>query len=170
MNPPRESQFASRNGSGTGEPGETLRLIANLPAPEGLEERVKIALQLKQETGHVLPWPMERMGTRTWTNNPWARSAAAAAIVFVVAGGSWSVYSRVQPALAPKAIVLPHVQSSGGFSNAGAMRTPQTLNGPQVKRPMAGATKHARTANAESHPAPGHQAHGKTHPAAKPAQ
>jgi hypothetical protein len=67
------------------------------------------------------------------------RSAAAAAIVFVVAGGGWGIYSRVQPALLSGARAVPvHVASPGaGFSSAGAMRTPQTLNGPVVPAPAA---------------------------------
>jgi hypothetical protein len=119
--------------------------------------------------GQVLPWPAQLMSARNWTNTPWARGAAAAAIVFVVAGGSWGVFSRVQPAPAPKAIALPHVQTSGGFSNAGAMRTPQTLSGPQVKRPVTGSTKQAQTPHAAGHPAVRQPARGKTHAAAKSA-
>jgi hypothetical protein len=30
---------------------------------------------------------------------------------------------------------MPHASASGGFSGAGAMRTPQTLNGPVVAHP-----------------------------------
>jgi hypothetical protein len=61
------------------------------------------------------------------------RSAAAAAIVFVVVGGGWGVYSRVQQPQAAKVITMPaRVAAPGGFSNAGAMRTPNTLNGPVV--------------------------------------
>lgn len=158
MNPPQGNHFASKNGPGSGDPGDTLRLIANLPPPEGLEERVKSKLRVKADADQVLPWPTDLMGGRNWSNNLWARGAAAAAIVFVVAGGSWGVYSRVQPASAPKAIALPHVQTSGGFSTAGAMRTPQTLNGPQVKRPATSATKKPQAASSGSKPAVRQQA------------
>jgi hypothetical protein len=62
------------------------------------------------------------------------RSAAAAAIVLVVAGGGWGIYTRVQPA---KGIAAPpHVAAPVGFSSSGAMRTPNTLNGPVVKHPV----------------------------------
>jgi len=169
MNSTRDDHFASKNGSGAGDPENTLRVIANLPAPQGLEERVKGALRMKSGTAQVLFWPTELMSGRGWTNNSWARGAAAAAIVFVVAGGSWGVFSRVQPAQTPKAIALPHVQTSGGFSNAGAMRTPQTLNGPQVKRPVTGATKHAQTSNGADHSALRHPTSGKTHAVRRPA-
>ncbi|MGB7546973.1 MAG: hypothetical protein WBM14_04420, partial [Terracidiphilus sp.] len=70
-----------------------------------------------------------------------ARGAAAAAIVFVVAGGGWGVYSRVQPAQATKVIAMPRVAAPSGFSSAGAMRTPQTLNGPVLAHPLSAATK-----------------------------
>jgi hypothetical protein len=61
------------------------------------------------------------------------RGAAAAAIVFVVAGGGWGIYSRVQPTPSARVIVMPvRTGVAGGFSNAGAMRTPQTLKGPVV--------------------------------------
>jgi hypothetical protein len=104
---------------------ETLRLIAHLPVPQGLEDRVHAALLSSPRRGRVLSWPaMPRLESN------WMRSAAAAAIVFVVAGGGWGIYSHVQQPQA-KVIVMPmHVAPQGGFSSAGAMRTPNTLNGP----------------------------------------
>jgi hypothetical protein len=66
----------------------------------------------------------------------WARTAAAAAIVFVVAGGGWAVYSRVQPAEPSRAIALPPVAAHGGFSSANAIRTPRTLNGTALAHPL----------------------------------
>lgn len=102
----------------------TLRLIAGLPAPEGLEDRVKARLQ--NAPGNVLHWPL----SGSWIQKTWARGAAAAAIVVVVAGGSWQVYSRVQPKQAQ--IAIPRVVGSGGFSSANAVRTPKTLDVPMV--------------------------------------
>jgi hypothetical protein len=64
------------------------------------------------------------------------RTAAAAAIVFVVAGGGWGVYTRVERGQPTRVIVMPpRVNSGGGFSGAGAMRTPETLPGPVVSQP-----------------------------------
>jgi hypothetical protein len=65
------------------------------------------------------------------------RTAAAAAIVFVVAGGGWGVYMRVeQQNQPPKVIVMPaRIPGAGGFSGAGAMRTPLTLPGPAAPQP-----------------------------------
>jgi hypothetical protein len=115
---------------------ETLRLLASLPAPDGLEERVETGLKAapRAATGkaRILRWPATRC-----LENSWARAAAAAAIVAVVVGGGWGICSLVQPSQPARAIAAPPrvVAPSGGFSNAGAMRTPQTLNGPIVAPP-----------------------------------
>ena len=111
------------NTSETGE--DTLRLIASLPAPTGLEDRVRAAMKSSQPSSRVLTWP-----TRLRPQSGWIRTAAAAAIVFVVAGGGWGVYTRVPQGHSAKVIVTPSAVSAGGFSSAGAMRTPQTLPGP----------------------------------------
>jgi hypothetical protein len=121
--------------AGTDVGTETLRLIARLPTPEGLEDRVHATLGSTSRQGRVLSWPAPR------ADSNWMRTAAAAAaIVAVVAGGGWGVYSRVERGQPAKALVLPpRVTVSGGFSSAGAMRTPQTLNGPVVARPVSAA-------------------------------
>ena len=109
---------------------ETLRLLAQLPVPEGLEERVEAGLRAAPHatTGkaRILRWPVALR-----LESAWARAAAAAAIFALMIGGGWGVYSRVQPVQPARAIAVPHAPG-GGFSNAGAMRTPQTLNGPIV--------------------------------------
>jgi hypothetical protein len=120
--------------AGVGEAEETLRLIAGLPAPEGLEDRVHLALAKAPRMGRILRWPLS--ASHDWMHGALARGAAAAAIVCVVAGGGWEVYSRVQPAPAPRVIVMPHVIAPGGFSSANAIRTPKTLNGPTLKHPI----------------------------------
>jgi hypothetical protein len=116
---------------------ETLRLIARLPSPEGLEGRVHAAVRVAQRRSRILAWPRALRA-----ESGWMRGAAAAAIVFVVAGGGWGVYTRVestqieqnQPA---KVIVMPaRMPIAGGFSGAGAMRTPLTLPGPAAPQPV----------------------------------
>jgi hypothetical protein len=114
----------------------TLRLIAQLPAPDGLAERVQASLRVPSQTApiraRILSWPTALQ--INFVASDWLRTAAAAAIVFVVVGGAWGVYSRIQPAQPSTAIAAPpRTGSQGGFSNAGAMRTPQTLNGPTVQ-------------------------------------
>jgi hypothetical protein len=134
--------------SGSDEFEETLRLLARLSAPEGLEERVQVGLRAASRTtlggARILPWLVALRLDYAWMQSSLARAAAAAAIVAVVVGGGWVVSSRVQPAQPAKAIVTPpHVSTQGGFSSAGAMRTPQTLNGPIVEPP---ATAHSAAA------------------------
>jgi hypothetical protein len=142
MNPPNHLS----NDSVPSAAEETLRLIANLPAPEGLEDRVHAALQAAPRTGRILQWPASLSSGSAWVRSTAMKGAAAAAIVCVVAGGGWQVYSRVQP---NKVIAMPaHVAAPGGFSNAGAMRTPQTLNGPVVKNPAAKAAHGKAAAHA----------------------
>jgi len=111
---------------------QTLRLIASLPAPGGIEERVHEILHKGAQTANVLPFQNAMTPNRPWMQGAWARGAAAAAIVCVVAGGGWSVYSRVQPVQTQKVVVLPRIARPGEFSNAGAMRTPHTLVGPSI--------------------------------------
>ena len=109
----------------------TLRLIAQLPAPLGLEDRVLAGLNSAPRSGRLLHWPGIMNPTASWM-----RGAAAAAIVFVVAGGGWGIYSRVHTAVPAKAVAMPpHVGAVSGFSSAGAMRTPQTLKGPVIAQP-----------------------------------
>jgi hypothetical protein len=130
----------SKDSGGGEEPGSaeaTLRLMARLPAPEGLEERVKAGLRNAPRRGRVLAWPgafSPAVG--------WQRAAAAAAIVFLVGGGGWGIYSRVQPGQPVHGIAAPRVAGPGQFSAGDAMRRPQTLVGPTV------------TAPAGTHPAP----------------
>jgi hypothetical protein len=117
---------------------ETLRMIARMPVPERLEERVKAGLQLAEKPGRVLGWPAERRGESVgvpggWMRAGWARGAAAAAIALVVVGGGWGIYARVEPAQSAKIVAMPAAKQNGAFSEAGAMRRPQTLVGPTVK-------------------------------------
>lgn len=110
----------------------TLRLIARLPAPKGIEDRVNSSLKNAPRGGRVLHWPAMMPPT-----GGWMRGAAAAAIVFVVTGGGWGVYTHVQPTQSARVIAMPRAGVGGGFSSAGAMRTPQTLNGTVVTNPVA---------------------------------
>ncbi|MDR3772774.1 MAG: hypothetical protein P4L26_05455 [Terracidiphilus sp.] len=132
------------NDSGVGEAEETLRLIARLPAPEGLEERVEAGLRsapgAARRGARVLAWPGAFSPAAGWL-----RAAAAAAIVFVVAGGGWGIYSRVQPSEPAHGIAGPQMAAPGGFSEGGAVRRPQTLVGPVVTVPAPPATTKPKT-------------------------
>jgi len=120
---------------------ETLRLIARMPAPEGLEERVKAGLQLAETPRRVLRWPMARSiedasAPGMWTRSSWVRGAVAAAIALVIVGGAWGIYTRVEPAQSAKAPASPQAQPAGTFSEAGAIRRPLTVAGPRVLQPV----------------------------------
>jgi hypothetical protein len=117
---------------------KTLHLVASLPAPEGLADRVQEGLK-QAHRGRLLEWPMALM-PGGWMSAPVLRGAAAAAIVCIVAGGGWRIYSHVQTPAAPTAhvVVMPaRVGTQGAFSNAGAMRTPDTLAKPVLTHSMA---------------------------------
>lgn len=119
---PSQNHHVTRGTADTAE--ETLRVISNLPAPEGLVDRVQTRLRTAPRSVRVLNWQ------RGFTPNAWSyanvvRGAAAAAIVCVVAGGGWQIYSHVQPAPTAKDIVMPAPAGpSRGFSTAGEVHTP----------------------------------------------
>ena len=105
----------------------TLRLIASLPAPQGLEGRIQAALKTAPRPARILQWP-----TALAPGSHWMRAAAAAAIVFVVAGGGWGIYARVQPGQPVHGIAGPNRAAPGSFSETGVVRRPLTLQGPAV--------------------------------------
>jgi hypothetical protein len=131
---PTNGSYPSGDGHATGGSGEeTLRLIARLPAPEGLENRVKAGLRSSPATGRMVMWRDFVRPAGGWMYSSLVRGAAAAAIVCVVAGGGWRIYSHVQPAPAANAVVP--VSTGNGFSNANAVRVPETLDRPVLKHP-----------------------------------
>lgn len=125
-----------------GEAEETLHLIANLPAPDGFAERLRGRLRetpaVPVRAGRVLSWP-----SAVW------RGAAAAAIVCAAAGGAWGVYRQVAPvAAARNAAPQVRVRPEGGFANAGAMRTPDSVlktEAPKLDAKKAGAHSMKKT-------------------------
>jgi len=123
-------------GSVCGSADETLRLIASLPAPEGLEQRVHAGLRTAPRRARILEWPADGL-LQTGMAGSWMRGAAAAAIVLVVAGGGWGIYTRVQSSQPARELAMPaNAGSSAGFANAGAMRTPETLKTPVELHPV----------------------------------
>ncbi|MGH9588936.1 MAG: hypothetical protein ACRD25_01015 [Terracidiphilus sp.] len=135
----------------------TLHLLASLPAPAGLEDRLFAGMLPTPRKARVLEWP-QPLYTRDWV-----RGIAAAAIVLAVGGGGWGLYSHVKPSEPARAVAAPRTMfQPGGFSSAEMIRRPQTLNGPPVKKTEPAETKKAkkpaRTLNA-------HGVHaGKAHP------
>jgi hypothetical protein len=149
MNSNPHNPMAAAAHSDSGE--ETLRLMASLPAPQGLEERVHKALGAAPRNGRVLTWPA-RFRARAAFESNWMRATAAAAIVFVVVGGGWGVYSRVEQGQGGKVVVMPaRVPAAGGFSGAGAIRTPVTLPGPRIgEQPTPAGSKGAKEQGSRS--------------------
>ncbi len=147
--------FSTRNdldrSAGAIEAEETLRLIASLPAPGGIEDRVKAGVRAAHRQASVMSWPLSSSKKTRWTQASAMRAAAAAAIVFVVAGGGWEVYSHIQLAPAPTAVAAPQRGEVGaggggtGMSAAAAMRTPKTLDGPVVAAPAKQRTGEGKT-------------------------
>ena len=136
---------------------ETLRLIASLPAPEGIEERVKAGVHAADRQASIVSWPVSSSSRARWTQVSGMRAAAAAAIVFVVAGGGWGVYSHIRVAPVPTAVAAPQaIVGSAGMSAAGAKRVPKTLDGPVVT-PSAD-TKERTAEGKASLPSHGHRA------------
>jgi len=98
-----------------------------------------------------------------------------------VVGGGWGISSRFQPAQPSSAIAIPQRGAGqvgqpgqvgqGGFSSAGAMRTPQTLNGPIVAAPAVAhpvTIPQAQTKAAANSHAKTYARHGKTVPVKNP--
>lgn len=164
------------NGNGSGSPAlveealknldATLRVLAKLPAPAGLEDRIFASALAAPRKARILEWP------RPLYARDWVRSVAAAAIVLAVGGGGWGIYAHVEQNQPARVIVAPRpVFQQGGFSSAEMIRRPQTLNGPVVKKaePAASAKTKAADVTAAGKAASTKTAHGqqavKVHPA-----
>lgn len=114
----------------------SLRLIASLPAPVGIEDRLKSGLRGTPNQTGVIAWPLSSPNRVGWAQVSYLRAAAAAAIVFVVAGVGWEVHARFGPAPAPAAEAVPQrIDGGSGLSPAGAKRTPKTVEGPRIAVP-----------------------------------
>lgn len=127
---------------------ETLRLVAKIPAPEGLEERVQRRLDAEvlrsAERRHSV-WSL-------WMPGRKLQFAGAAVLSAAVAGSAWSVYHGQRlaadaNAAAKQAVPAPAKSPAGsGFTPAGAVAVPHTLApihvAPAPKRkPTAASTK-----------------------------
>lgn len=141
---------------------ETLRLVAKLPAPDGLVDRVQQKLRTAARPARVFAWPL---GAGTFRYSAAMRGAAAAAIVLIVSGGGWSIYSHVQPLPVASPMATPARIGGGGFSSAGAMRTPDSPNGPVITHVIKAVPP---APAAQKKPAPAAHKHAKKHTKAVP--
>ncbi len=105
----------------------SLRLIASLPAPVGIEERVKCGLQDASSQTAVIAWPF--IPRRGWAQVSYLRAAAAAAIVLMVAGGGWGSPCAFRAgAFAAGNAVPQRIERRRSF-RGGSKRTPKTVDG-----------------------------------------
>ena len=152
---------------------ETLRLIASLPAPDGLADRVQAKLR-SEPRAFSLGRPLT-LTPGGWMYSPVLRGAAAAAIVCLVAGGGWRIYSHIQLApIGPSSVAPARIGTGGGFSSAGAMRTPDNLNGPVLTHAIVPKPQSAAPAGASvppvAHPPKGTKAAARKKKIATPSQ
>jgi len=131
---------------------ETLRLVAELPPPAELTDRVHQRLaQGLAEAGAA-----RRGFWSLWMPAQRLQFAAAAVLAVAVAGSMWGVYhgkNGARVVVAPAPVANPAANPSpagGGFGSAGAERVPPTLTPIKAppapkKKPGAGhaAVKHA---------------------------
>jgi hypothetical protein len=112
-------------------PGEdTLHLIAGLPAPEGLADRVRERLHAAPQPARILIWRGPLRPPGGWLHSALVRGFAAAAIVCVVAGGGWRICSRVEPGVKVEMTPVPVSPVPKGFALTGEKHVPETLQGP----------------------------------------
>lgn len=138
-----------RNSSGERtEAEETLRLLATLPPPEGMTDRVHRRLAEEKST------PRRRWVL--WMASPRLQFAGAAVAVAALATGGWTLYqsNRSQP-LVPGV----HAPAQGSFSTGGAVRQPPTLTPMHVppapkKKPAAQSTAKTSSKAAANSAAP----------------
>jgi len=127
---------------------ETLHLLAQAEIPAGLEVRLKANLRKaasEPRPAKVLSWPQS--GNAAIANVAssafgWHRAVAAIFLAAAILGCAWSVLwqQKTRSASIEQSHPMVRPLPAGGFSNAGAMRTPRTLEGP-----MAGPEAHPAT-------------------------
>ena len=113
---------------------ESLRLLSQVELPAGLEDRLRAGLRLavtEPGSARILSWPT-KTGKRVVRSMAWRRAAAAIFLAAAILGCAWSVLWQQKSRSASIQQNHPMVRPlpAGGFSNAGAMRTPKTLDGP----------------------------------------
>jgi len=156
-----------------GEAERTLRLLAQLPAPEGLTERVHGRLGRERASG------TRRGFWRLWLPAHRLQFAGAAALVLAVAGSTLSLRYKQTPAAhgttpgasAPApALSRPEAAADGAFGTASASRRPATLTpipAPAPPRKKPGASR-AAVRHAAKTKSAGEQSEGGTGSAAAP--
>jgi hypothetical protein len=109
---------------------ETLRLIAQLPAPESLIDRIHARVRHQMAVENTTP--ARRGFWSLWSPGQRLQFAGAAALVLAFAGSMWTI-NHTHPAGAPtssvpQAITPSQATPNSGFVGAKASRQPATLN------------------------------------------
>jgi hypothetical protein len=128
MIPRSDAKDAMKFGRGSSAE-ETLRRVAELPPPAGLEDRVHERLAAERSHG----WHAEGRGVwRLWTPARRLQFAAAAMLSVAVAGSTWSVYhwrgaAGTHGGAQVAAPAVPAAPQTNGFGTADGKRVPPTL-------------------------------------------
>lgn len=114
----------------SGDPEATLRLLAQLPPPNGLADRVHRSLA-------NAPGPSAASGFWSlWRPVHRLQFAAAAVLVTAMAASSWTILASRHPATpATKAVAPAPAPQPSAFSTAGAEHRPSTLKPIKVPPP-----------------------------------
>lgn len=123
---------------------QTLRMLAQLPTPDGLLARLQASLRTGPQRRRLFSFNSV-FGPSGWMHNAAARTAAAFGIVCVVAGGGWRIYSHVQTSPGMQGIAVPvrvntGTAGEGGFSTSGAIAKPDPLKAPVITHHLPNAT------------------------------
>jgi hypothetical protein len=134
---------------------QTLRLVATLPPPEGLADRVHQRLTDAQTVDRRKPSRSNALLSiwRLWMPMQRLQFAGAALLVVAIGASSWTVYQgKVQPRQGSQSGAQPAAAPSpAGFGTAKTERRPATLTPIKVPPP---ATKKKPSANHLATPSP----------------
>jgi len=140
--PKSDEQIPAPNSDPLAAANETLRLIASVSPPQGLEERIHLRLRSARNAPKSSRfWP----GWNTGMSSPMRAGFAVAALVLAaLVGGGWEFHrinaaktaisasdARQAPAVSLTPVQAPAQvppPSKSGFSTANSMRVPPTLN------------------------------------------
>ena len=113
-----------------GDPEATLRLLAQLPPPHGLADRVHRSLAIAPDTASPQRfWSLWKPAHRL-------QFAGAAVLVTAMAASSWTILASRHPATpAAKAVAPAPAPQPSTFSTAGAEHRPATLKPIKVPPP-----------------------------------
>jgi hypothetical protein len=108
---------------------ETLRLLAELPSPENLADRVHASVRTQMALDRVAP--ARRGFWALWSPGRRLQFAGVGVLAVAVAGSMWTINRSHQAGVSqqtPQVAAPLQPVSDSGFSGAKAARVPNTLN------------------------------------------